>query len=786
MKLSAFRYFTTTFLLFTSLAYGEVETFGPFGGVNNSENPFVISATQAQDLLNVELSKSGKSIKKRKGYGTAFTLSIATSPVHGIYNFYDSNGADVGLFFNDRHLSVSVSGGSPTVFFSTGPLDATYQCVDTAGFAYCANTSRANIIKVNSSTYTMITGFTSTGTMVTATPERLVQAGFSDFPNMIWFAKSNDNSTWQVGGNGVDPIQFTITSPGSSVKHITYAHGRVYWFKDSSFGYILEGASQSDWQVVTISNFLGSLFNTSIYREEILYFQGNDGHFYAYDGSNLAKLSKDLNETIGETQGRTSNSWTQSSASDFGSGSSTSTVIVDTTSVSGQISLSTSSTWNTQSQTEGNTNAYVSDECVGSYYLSQSFIPESAYILTRVDLAMYDNIFPHGTYGNFFVKISSDNGSNRPGSVMVSTTLARGITSPFSFIPHYFTPTSLAANTTYWIQLIPETSCNYAVDGIDWIGNLYNPGDTFCHGSTCEVNTPRGYMIYGTTYADSGTWQSQVHNASSLSDWDSFQANTINNGGTHSFYIRASTNLFTVNSSTPSWGAVTSGGVPTISTGSYFQIRDVLAPGVDRSISPIIYNFTQNWFEGSASDKTYATYHDDALWWNVASGEGATTNNKILRFDLLNPGWYIYDIGTGGFLLRGKSLYFGGVDAGRIYKYGDVDNDNGSAINSYWKSKDFSGVSPFVDKDYTRMSSAWSAISNSTATITYTIDGLSSTSYNVNLGSSTSSFIQKNVNFPQGKTGKTINVQYGNNAADQRWELFGAQVEYILKSWSPK
>jgi len=181
-------------LLFALLALPNIcladqEVIGPFGGLNNTDNSFIIPANQSQDLLNVDLSDGAKSIKKRKGYATAFTLSNTVSPLHGIYTFYDSNGATVDLFFNGQNMNVSVSGTTPVVYFSTGPSGATYQCVDSAGFAYCANTSRANIIKVNSSTYTMLTGFTSTGTMLAQTPERLVQSGFSTDPNAILFKR---------------------------------------------------------------------------------------------------------------------------------------------------------------------------------------------------------------------------------------------------------------------------------------------------------------------------------------------------------------------------------------------------------------------------------------------------------------------------------------------------------------------------------------------------------------------------------------------------------------------
>ena len=317
------------------------EVIGPFGGLNNSESSYVINPEQASDLLNVDLSDGAKSIKKRKGYGTAFTLSDATSPVHGTYFFYDTDGSDVVLAFNGRHVNRSISGAAPSVIYTSATNNATWQCIDAEGFAYCANTGRDAIFKIDASAISKLSGFTSTGTMVAVTPERLVQAGFSLTPNRIDFSKSNDFATWAVGGNPTDPIQFTITSPGSGIKHIVYAHGRIYWFKDSSFGYILEGATQSDWRVVTIDAFIGTLDNASIYNDEILYFRDQNSEFYAYDGSNLVKISKDIHATILTCQGtQVRDSWTQTDTSDWDAGYFDSSVYVDTTTTVGLIATS--------------------------------------------------------------------------------------------------------------------------------------------------------------------------------------------------------------------------------------------------------------------------------------------------------------------------------------------------------------------------------------------------------------------------------------------------------------
>jgi hypothetical protein len=43
-------------------------------------------------LLNVDVTPGGRSVKKRRGYGLSATLAVTTSPVHGIYDFYDASG----------------------------------------------------------------------------------------------------------------------------------------------------------------------------------------------------------------------------------------------------------------------------------------------------------------------------------------------------------------------------------------------------------------------------------------------------------------------------------------------------------------------------------------------------------------------------------------------------------------------------------------------------------------------------------------------------------------------
>src|SRR6185437_3123988 len=115
----------------------------------------------------------------------------------------------VDLCFNDTYMSASISGGSPSVLFSTGPYGATYQCTDSLGYAYCGNSARTNLIKTNGASFSNIAGIASTGTMVAACPTRLAMAGFSDAPSRIDFSAETDFTTWGTGSLGTSASQFT-------------------------------------------------------------------------------------------------------------------------------------------------------------------------------------------------------------------------------------------------------------------------------------------------------------------------------------------------------------------------------------------------------------------------------------------------------------------------------------------------------------------------------------------------------------------------------------------------
>lgn len=927
--------------------------------MNNSDNSLVIPANKAQDLLNVQVTPGGRSVKKRAGYGLAATLSVSTSPVHGIYNFFDASGNSVDLYFNDSHMSASVNSGSTAVLFSTGSNGATYQCVDSQGFAYCNNSARTTLTKTNGSTYSSITSVNSTGTLIAVTQERLATSGFSEAPNRVDLSKANDFATWTVGGEPTDPLQFTIVAPGSRMTHIVYAFGRIIWFKDSSFGYILEGDTQDDWQIRTISPNVGTLDNTSVYWQGILYFRGQDGNIFGYDGANYEKLTRDIQGTISASQSRRSNSWTQTSAADwqaglfqpsssnftvdgaittkgwsevetssseFNAGTFDTTVYVDTQTNSGSLQTtfpdtfstfrtgasSTKNVWNTFTVGSGTTDLIAvsggqlvlhgsntgatniiaaattapshslastgatwyfdvasmddnSDNDVLVYFVLADVVDTNPRDETTAN-RMYFLIASTNTSRNDDYKISNLEIKNSLNQTKVTTSsstamLTSGSTVRFwvnsthyglyvndavvvtgslngfdpqrrwysyfwmltqtstdvglhldnyTIMPQTFTYTSPGFDTTISSPTWGTFTGNQTGTGFTFTSQVSADNSTFDSGVSAtsgasltsgqkryvKLNATANYSpatlpdsvislqdITLTAYS-TGTFYSQVKNASSLTGWDTFTATYQDNGGSNTFYIRSASYSFATNASVPSWTAITNGAVPSVSTNTYFQIRADISAASYTSL-PALSDFTQNWFEGSATDKSYGAYFDDALWWAVVSGTGSTTNNRTLRYDFLNADWTLYDLASNGFLVKNNAIYFGSATEGKVFKFGDVDNDNGAAINAYWKSKDFFGDSPFLDKEIVNLSVFADSVQNSSMSVTYSLNGSSSTSYTMNLYDANKTVVRSNKNLPQGKIGNTFSVQFGNNAADQPFEVFAIQYGVRQKSWIP-
>lgn len=881
--------------MFAAPVFGETIALDKFGYLNNNESSVIIDPSDAQDLLNVDITPGGGSVKKRAGYGLYKQLS-GDGAIHGGHHFFDSSGNDVQVWGSSRSLYGIVADASPTQIISSATVGTTWDCADTQGFAYCVTSSRDLLTKTNGATQSWFTS--PLGTMIAVTPDRLIVSGVAASPNTLHFSESQNFTNFTPGITATSPFAEVIAAPGSRITHVEAACGRVLWWKDQSFGYLL-GTDQTNIEVVTVSGIVGTQDNSSaIDNGGNVWFRGSDGHIYRYDCASLEKTSIEISPNIQQSGSRTANSYSESTQSDFQSGTISPTGQLSTTVSPGDITPSSFTTTITLSsdfatgtfsnaQISGNSivistnngnvtnnsfesllsnwttsGNWVSDDgltCGASGSSAQdgtrwaswadgslSGTSVTAYLIDGNDSSILVTgptishngtnscswtqraITGNSTYARKYAKVrfTASDGDTLTSAAFIyngrdiafySATFDNDINSTLIEIDNVTdgvsslstgTFTSTAYNTGLlrsYVSLIYTATVNdftpaftlhdAAASGGPWAEIGQGSGQSY--SARQYVRFISSFTVSGSSDAatslddvtllsrSSGTYYSPVINRPSLTTWDTLNVSASAGNGSHTYYIRSSTNTFTVLSSTPSWTSQSAGSAITASTGTHFQFRDDF--GVTGSThTPTLSEFTINWFEGTASDKAYASYFNDAVWWSVSFGDGQTTNNYIFKYDLLNSGWTIYDFGAGGFLVQGNRLYFGSTADSGLYRYGSSTDDNGSAINAYWKSKDFPGQDPWLENEYTNIDTIIRRDPSQTLSVDYALNAsTTTTSFDIGLSNTTQAVIRHKKLLPAGKIGGLFNIMFSDESTTSAWEVLGFRFTYKPLPYRP-
>lgn len=754
-----------------------------FGYLNINEAPGIIDPTEAQQILNVDVTPGGKSIKKRSGFGSYKTLPTGQA-IHGGHHFFDSSGNDVQVWGSSTSLYGIVADGAATQLISSATLNATWDCADTQGFAYCVNSSHNALIKTNGTTKTWYPA--PIGTMVAITPERLLVAGVAAAPNSIYYSAASDFTNFTVGNNVPDSSVEQIAAPGSRLTHIEYACGRWLWWKDQSFGYIL-GTDQTNLSIKILSSQIGTQDNSSaIDPDGNVYFRSQEGRIYQYDCTNLIELTKDISPLIRTSGYRVANSWNVSSVSDFNLGTTSHTTVYSYGVV---LSTNNGNIINNSFETgsSGVVGSWTAAGGAGPSSRTTSFPATGTGCTVTAAKSGSWTVFDSEAGAYSFV-LSFIDGST---SVLISS-----VAVPYAANSCTFTQRSLpAAPAKSYVKLKMSSTVGS--------GTLTSPGFT-SSGETLTFWTASDFstnasgksdmfidLISGsTTTISSGTYYSSIKNAPYVASWDTINVTSTNDGGTHSYFVRSATESFTILSTTPTWTAQSSGDVIGVSTGSYFQFRDDFNVTLTTQ-NPTLQSFTFNWYEGTATDKAYAIYFDDAVWWAVASGDGQATNNYIFKYDTINKGWTLYDIAAAGFLVQNNALYFGYADAGAfgypglLFLYGNSYSDYGQSINSYWGSKDYFGSDPWLDNNYTQIDVVARQDDGATLTVGYTVNRTNYYSYGVSLTTTTDNTIRHKKLLPTGRIGGGITLVFQEVSTSAPWEVLGFRVKYDPLPYRP-
>lgn len=810
-----------------------------FSGLDTQDNPSALQPNQSQDLLNVRLQPGGKSVFKRDGYGLFETLNnVSTGSVHGGYHFQQTGGANVQLWGSDTGL-YSIVNDAQAVLIATGTVGSTWQCTDNLGFAYCVTNSGADaLVKTDGSA-----GNTSyhpevpAGTIITSTPLQLVISGVSPNLSTIYVSANNNFLNFTAGPLPTDPYTEIINAPGSRMTHMAYYFGKLFWWKDQSFGYVAGSSSQGTVSITIASNQIGTLDNSSAfwnpttyetanqfstgagptstgnpYFNELaslggIFFRGQDSHVYQYDGYSLTRLSRIITPNVTSSSPRKFNSWTQTDASDFGTG-----YFVGTSSLSSPGDLTLQSVYDGFSSLSNWAQTGTYPYVIGPGYVSMSSTSTSTQtsLMYSVNTSSITNswrmksYFQYtstgtGTNAQFYLFVSTGpgsfstanhsqgyglsvfgSGSNITLSIVGPLSTDSSTTENFTMDTNIHSVELVRSSTGYMQAYFDEVAAPFITKTDNTLQNFTNVMlETFSFNPSTK-----NIKISNLSFTcSSGTYYSSVHNAPNINKWSSFVVDYQNNGGSNSFFLRSSTNSFSITSSTPTWISQTNGSLITIPVGQFFQFRDDLSVTATTQ-TPSVSDFTLNWFEGNASDKAYIGYFQDAIWFSVSSGSSTSSNNTIFYLDLLNNTWLKDNIPSNGFAVENNFLYFGDPLSQKIYRYGGLTTDNSNPIQSYWKSMDFTGADPTVQNEYIQADFSFAAAST-TISYTYDIDQSTSmlTTIPLSLYSAKNSIIKRGLLLAVGKIGTYYNFLVGDNSSQPKWTLMAHRAKYNPLNW---
>ena len=273
---------------------------------------------------------------------------------------------------------------------------------------------------------------------------------------------------------------------------------------------------------------------------------------------------------------------------------------------------------------------------------------------------------------------------------------------------------------------------------------------------------------------------------SSISAWGTLSCAEVTGGnGSLVFYATSAVSCATLPTDLPtSWQtSITNNATVSVATNTAIKIgwRSLLTSSTDQAQ---VDSCILSWNEGTVVQPSWAVYDSikNAIYW-TSTINGASTSNRLLKFDRNLEQWYPFDIPAQAPRVINNILYFGGASSGTWNTYGFTDSDAGFSINGYWKSKDFGGERPFQEKDFKTLSIL--AKNNGTGSMTGTwTNSIGTTgSYTISLATGTGiQYARSNYNLPKQSPQQFMNILLGNNSSTP-FEVLGIGLTWTLLPW---
>jgi hypothetical protein len=362
---------------------------------------------------------------------------------------------------------------------------------------------------------------------------------------------------------------------------------------------------------------------------------------------------------------------------------------------------------------------------------------------------------------------------------------------------------NFTANST----LQTGTTISYMMSVSTALANVWDTTTTITSGSKIPLATKR-YAVYIASFSttnfsttpvlndisfgtsvmskSSGTYLSAVNNITSINTWDLFTVTKQDNNDNQTFYLRSSTNPFSISSSTPAWVGQTVNAIITASTGTYFQMRDDFII-TNATYTPTLYDFSINWYSGNQPISMVSTAFEQRYYLASSTSAALGYNNIVfvLGKNFSNgPVWSIWDLRAGAFVVQNGRMYHASGNAiGKEYQdfmgYMDVDNP----ITTFIKTKDYALGDFTIDKYFNSLFLYAENMGHFTLDTSYYINK-TDTGYNLDqvYQDESGGILNLRLPFPYSDSmprfGKTISFKFINSAANEQIKLLGGVLDY--------
>jgi len=698
------------FCTMRGVTHGDVLPIVKYGGLNSDYSPLTYDS-QTPDSENVVTDIDSR-IQGRQGF-----VKISTNTSTALWTFPKSDGTKYLISIVDGILKASTDNGLTfNTSISTVPTDRTVAGTSLGDAFYFSDTK--NGLKSWNGTTVSVSSASMKFSILTTFKGRLVGAGQTGNLRTIYLsAYLNASPNWTLQTNPVDtdPTQIQISGPLDEIITALYPfQDKIMAFKAHHFG-ALSGSRRSNFAYYTYSDVTGCSLPECIQDcDGKLRWLSSIREMWEFDGTNYQRISDtvtSLFKTV--SQGDISyKSFTETSPTDFGSGSFDTSVYADTETVPGSVQMTfpdtfdsyrdgsggTKQVWHTYKTITGNgtvstsggnlniTNNGGTLGSVGSWCLINNFnsstvtakvidMPSDSGYLSEFYLVFDPSLIPPNnpdSYGEVILMFLStstgkiqlvDVQGNIPAKTLIPAQFSLPATIKIIYrdnLGHFnifINNTQVAYGTSWWTPSTPLYAYLGYLKGTSGAGTLQL--DDF------GVNP------------QTMTFTSQTHYIPAISAFSSLDSSYQLNGGTISYKVCTSSDSLMNPESCVSNQA---GSTILVATNTYVRIKNSFSI-TNATQTPTLSDETVNWIEGSTI-KAASAFSNRRYWLSIAIS--STANNKIFVYDRTGQ-WQRYSgLNAAALVVHNSNLYFGNANGTFLAESGY--NDNGAPIVSYYKT----------------------------------------------------------------------------------------------------